>query len=241
MSFFETFRREDQGPLGPPPPPFRFGARRWPPVPGLGRWLVAAVILIVLFVVLNIAKSIYADWLWFQAEGYGSVYSKTIITQVWLFFAGAGVSLAFVLGNPLPALRLVRQRPQAGPRVIPVDEAALRRIVLTAAIAGSLILAIIFGSVAGGQWDTMLRYLNGQPFGEEDPVFGRDIGFFVFSLPAPQFMQGWALSLAIVTTLATAAVYMLRAGAAGAARLLGGAPFEMSTAIRAHLSGLLVI
>ena len=113
MSFFETFRREDQGPLGPPPPPFRFGARRRPPVPGLGRWLVAAVILIVLFVVLNIAKSIYADWLWFQAEGYGSVYSKTILTNVQPFFARAGVSPAFVLGNLLLALRLGNGRRQA--------------------------------------------------------------------------------------------------------------------------------
>src|SRR4030067_2448927 len=102
MSFFETFRREDQGPLGPPPPPFRFGAGLQQPIPGLGRWLVAAVILIVLFVVLNIAKSIYADWLWFQAEGYGSVDSKTIITKGLPFFAGAGVSLGLVLCHLRP-------------------------------------------------------------------------------------------------------------------------------------------
>jgi len=242
MSFFETFRREDQGPLGPPPPPFRVGERRLPPIPALGRWLAAGVILIVLYVVLNIAKSIYADWLWFQAEGYSSVYSKTIITKVWLFFTGAGVFLAFFLGNLLLALRLMRRPPQAGPRVIVVDEVGLRRIILVGIIAGSLFLAVIFGSIAAGQWDTMLRYLNGQPFGEEDPVFGRDIGFYVFSLPALQFMQGWALGAAVVTTIGVAGAYVLRASAATAARLLGGgAPFEMTTAIRAHLSGLLVI
>jgi uncharacterized membrane protein (UPF0182 family) len=238
MSFFETFRKRD---LGPPPPPFRFGTRRRQPFPALGRWLAAAVILIVLFIVLNIVKGIYTDWLWFQAEGYSSVYSKTIITKVWLFFAGAGVFLAFFLSNVLLAYRLVRQRPQAGPRIIVVDEAGLRRIILVGIIAGSLFLAVIFGSIAGGHWDTMLRYLNGKPFGEEDPVFGRDIGFFVFSLPALRFIQGWALAAAIVTTIAVAGAYILRATAAGAARLLGGAPFEMTTAIRAHLSGLLVI
>ena len=73
-------------------------------------------ILIILYVVLNIAKSIYADWLWFDAEGYSSVYSKTIITKVWLFFAGAGVFLAFFLGNLLLALRLMR-RPEGALRI----------------------------------------------------------------------------------------------------------------------------
>jgi len=198
------------------------------------------VVLVILYVVLNIAKGIYADWLWFDAEGYSSVYSKRIITKVWLFFAGAGVFLAFFLGNLLLAFRLMR-RPEGGPGIIAIDEAGLRRIILVAVIAVSLFLAVIFGSLAGGHWDTILLYLNSQPFGEEDPAFGRDIGFYVFSLPALRFIQGWALGAAVVTTLAVAGTYVLRTGIATASRLMGGAPFEMSTGIRAHLSGLLVI
>lgn len=243
MSFFDMFRREEQEPqepLGPPPPPFRIGAGRLGAFPGLARWVAIGVVLIILFVILNIAKSIYADWLWFDAEGYGSVYSKTILTKVWLFFAGAGVFLAFFLANVLVALRLMR-RPEGGPRVIPFDEAGLRRIIIVGIIAASLFLAVIFGSVASGRWDTILLYLNGQSFGQDDPAFNRDIGFYVFSLPALQFIQGWALGAVIVTTLAVAGAYILRTGVATAGRLMGGASFEVSAGIRVHLSGLLVI
>ncbi len=240
MSFFETFRRGDQEPLGPPPPPFRFGVRPGRPGGGLARWIAAGVVLVILYIVLNIGKGIYADWLWFDAEGYGSVYSKQIITKIWLFFAGAGVFLAFFLGNLLLALRLMR-RPEGAPRIIAIDEAGLRRIILVGIIAASLFLAVIFGSLAGGKWDTILLYLNGQSFGETEPAFNRDIGFYVFSLPALRFIQGWALGAAIVTTLAVAGAYVLRSGVATAGRLLGGAPFELTTGIRAHLSGLVVI
>ena len=68
---------------------------------------------------------------------------------------------------------------------------------------------LIFGSVAGGSWKTLLSWLNGVQFGREDPAFNRDIAFYMFDLPAFQLIQGWFLGLMIVSTIAAGAVYAL--------------------------------
>ena len=83
----------DHGPLGPPPVTFRFPrGGRFRRFSGWWRLGVAIAALIILYILADIGKGIYADLLWFDSVGYGSVYTKRLETRVWLFFAGAGRS-----------------------------------------------------------------------------------------------------------------------------------------------------
>jgi hypothetical protein len=93
-------RREDEGDLGPPPPPFRIGGRgrggrqrfELRSFGNYNRWIILGVVIILAYIVLNTLKSIYVDWLWFDGIGYRSVYSKVIGTQTWLFLAAPACS-----------------------------------------------------------------------------------------------------------------------------------------------------
>jgi uncharacterized membrane protein (UPF0182 family) len=233
MSFFdERYRPNEHEDLGPPPPVFRIAQRRLRFFGSLTRWLAVLVLLVLLFVVLNILKSIYADWLWFDSLGYRSVFSKTIVTRIWLFFAGAGVFLALFLGNVFVARRLAPAAEEGG-LIGSADRVAVRRVVLVGLMATALFLAVIFGSTAAGQWDSVLRFMNSQSFGLEDPAFHKDISFYVFKLPTLHFIQGWATAAVIVTTLFVAGLYALRF-------VLSGFAAQVTTPIKAHLSLLVV-
>src|SRR3990172_5116047 len=112
------------------------------------------------------------------------------------------------------------------------DPAAVRRVGLIGAVAVALFLAVIFGAQAAGQWDRILLFMNSQPFGEEDTAFHKDIGFYVFRLPALNFILGWSLGLVILTTVVVGGLYAFRL-------LLGG--FAGAPALaRPHVSLLLV-
>lgn len=233
MSFFdERYHPEDREDLGPPPPVFRIGRRRLRLFGSLSRWLAVLVLLIILYVVLDFVKGIYADWLWFESLGYSSVFSKKIITLIWLFFAGAGAFLALFLGNVLLAQRLAP--PAADSSLIAdVEPIAVRRIALVGLVALAAFLAVIFGSTAAGQWDSVLRFMNSQSFGLEDPAFHKDISFYVFKLPVLRFIQGWAMAATIVTTLFVTGLYAVRFA-------LRGFSVHATTPVRAHLSLLVV-
>src|SRR2546425_10486714 len=79
-----------------------------------------------------------------------------------------------------------------------------------------LIPAVFFGLAGGDEWDTLLRWLNAVPFGAADPVFGRDIGFYFFTLPVLEFVRGWLLVALVFIALGVVTLYLTR-GVIGAA------------------------
>ncbi|MGI8552580.1 MAG: UPF0182 family membrane protein [Dehalococcoidia bacterium] len=200
---------------------------------GSTRWLGALAIGFVFYTLASLAKSIYADWLWFQSLGYASVYSTEIVTKVWLFVAGAGLFLLLIAVNLVLARRLAPQGFEES-FVTDLDPATLRRIVAIGLIAGSIFLAVIFGSTAAGEWATVLRFLHRVPFSASDPTFKRDVGFYTFTLPLLRFLQSWLLGTTVIILLGVAGLY-------GFVFSLQGFTVRFSRAIKAHVGALVIL
>src|SRR4029077_7955442 len=75
-----------------------------------------------------------------------------------------------------------------------------------------VLLLIAFASAmrASARWQTVLAYLNAVPFGSPDPLFGRDLAFFVFDLPMFRMLLGWGTTLVIATLVLTVVIYVLQ-------------------------------
>jgi len=156
-----------------------------------GRVFLALAGLIVLFILASVAKSFYTEWLWFSSLGYGSVYTTILKTRLLVFFIAAIVFCLLLMGNLILATRLA---PQSEAHFWPwAIVSRLQRVVRWNVILGTAILSLIFGLVAQGNWQIILRFFNWQPFGVVDPVFHNEIGFYVFSLPYMHFLRGWFL------------------------------------------------
>lgn len=182
-----------------------------------------------LFVVANVGKSLYVDWLWFDSVAYLEVFRTVLIWKVSLFFAGAVLSVVVIGANIWLARRLAPVGPEES-FIEEVDAHAIRRIVTIALIAATVFMAVIFGSVSGGAWEIILSWRNAVPFGgEPDPVFNRDISFYLFDLPAFHFFQVYALWLLIVSAAGAAAVY-------GLSLSLQGFELNINRGMRVHLS-----
>jgi uncharacterized membrane protein (UPF0182 family) len=79
-------------------------------------------------------------------------------------------------------------------------------------IALILIASFYIASKGADQWNLLLRYLNQQPFGSTDPIFSRDIGFYLFSLPFYLFVREGLIVLFVAAGLVSLGWY-LRNGA----------------------------
>ncbi|MDA1009907.1 MAG: UPF0182 family protein [Chloroflexi bacterium] len=212
MSFFDDRGgRGDRGDLGPPPEPFRFGGsggggEMRSPVPL--KWIGVAAGLLIFFVVMNTLKSLYVDLLWFDSVEFGSVYRTVLRWRLVLFALGAVVAAAIIGANIMIARRFApRGLEESFIEEVNVD--SIRRIVTILLIAATLFMSVIFGTVIGGAWETILTWRNHVPFGVEDPQFGRDASFYIFTLPAYQLIQSWLLGVVIVSALGAGAVYAL--------------------------------
>jgi len=184
-----------------------------------------------LLILLNISKGLYTEWLWFNSLGYGSVYATILKTKVLIFFSAAIIFGILFLGNLVLATRLA---PQTEPSFWPwAIVRRLQPILRLNVILGTALLSLIFGLVAQGNWEVVLRFFNGQPFGIVDPVFYKEIGFYIFSLPFLNLIKGWLLGALIVTLLGSAGVYLL---SYAVQRL----KFDRAKPVLAHIGGLVI-
>ncbi len=196
-------------------------------------WIGLAISLVALVVAASLASDIYTAILWYESVGYEDVFWKRIgITALVRLVAGA-LAMAFVLLNLWAVAKEVgpvHLRRRYGN--LEIAEQVPRKwiaagIILTALLAGWWISALAFGDGAALAVAAWLRQV---PWGVADPHFGRDIAFYVFTLPVLSRATEFAL-LAILWTLA-----LVVAGYAliGTARIRDGR-LELEDGVRLHL------
>ena len=192
--------------------------------------LVLAVLLLLFG--LNWARSFYTDWLWFSGLGYQQVLLKVVTTKIWLFLVGGLLFAVIAGGNLYLVFRANREQgPWSEDGIRPQLYPAWRKL-LTWLCVG--IVGLIGWSVAAGvarQWDSILRFLSAVPFNQLDPIFQKDLGFFIFTLPVFHFIQKWLLSILVLVTLMVAVLSYLFCR-------LRGEVLTFSGRFRVHLTGL---
>ena len=67
---------------------------------------------------------------------------------------------------------------------------------------------MLMARIGSGQWLLWLRFFHDQPFGLADPIFSRDIGFYVFELPFLRFLSGFLLGGIVLSFVAVCVVYL---------------------------------
>ena len=188
------------------PPIARIGARR-----PRSRGLVLFVFLLALVLVLPALIQLAAEWFWFQEVGYERVFTTRLLTETLLALVVGGGVFGFFYGNLRFAQRGVVPEPPlvqvGGPGTVPVDVTRLlRRLVLP----GGLALGLLFGLGATRGWLGVQQFLHRVPFGATDPVFGRDLSYYIFTLPMVAGVTGLVTAMTMFTLIAVLFVYVLR-------------------------------
>ncbi len=200
--------------------------------PRVGLWLLLAVLILGAG---GQAVPLYTDWLWFKEVGFTQVFTTRLALNGWLFLGLGGTVFIFLFANLSLAARTAppdvywELEDQLGLPGRAILEPLVRRLLLPVV----LVIALFSGGRATAAWDTMLEYLNATRFGRVDPLFGQDLGFYVFELPVWRLLHGWATALVAGTLVLTAAVYVLQRSLVLTAR----GP-RLAGAARLHLLGL---
>jgi len=211
-------------PLAPPTPdPYRYDERdaRSDRTPFLlrarGRATVAVVGLGVPLLVAYVVTQFLADAIWFDELGQFGVHGRTVAAKAELFVLAGGAA-AIVIGANL-ALAVSRAK-MARTRGVTIALAAV------ALVAGSY-----FGSAASDSLQTFLLWRHRQSFGVVDPVHGKDVGFFVFTLPFELAVVQYLFVLLAVAAVSATIVYWGRG-------VIGFRPLRSTYDAQVHLAGI---
>lgn len=164
------------------------------------------------------ALSYWVDLLWFRSLGYGDVFWTTWRLHLGVFLVFA-VATFLILYTAFSALKRAHQAYLPSDHTIvlggqPVNlsvEPVLR--ILTLGI--SLVIALGTGATMASDWPTLALFWYAPRGGVADPILGKPLSFFLFTLPAWQSILGWMFTIAVVTCIA-AFLFALIAGGARA-------------------------
>jgi len=198
--------------------------------------LITAAVLIVGFFVLTTFAAIWTDRQWFAAADYPQVFSTMFWTRVGLFAVFALLMAGFVGVNMALAYRFRPMFRMPSPEQSGLERyrAAVNPIRLWLLIGASLLLGLFAGTSASGQWRSFMLWRNGGEFGNTDPYFDRDIGFYVFDLGWMHYLVDSVMAFTVVALLMAALVHYLYGGIQ-----LQSAHDRLTGAAQAQLSALL--
>lgn len=173
--------------------------------------ITAAAILFLGLIFGHSSAVLYTDWLWFKSLNLSLLFTRVLNIQVLL-----GLGFGLVSGLLFYLNGLLSQR--WGGTVVPapreyVQFSAMDQLSgkISPLLKGaSVLLGVVMAFYAAAQWQVLLNFLYGVPFGQTDPLFAHDIGFYIFKLPFIDFLLGWLLRLLFVSFLATLFIFAFR-------------------------------
>src|SRR5215831_9025316 len=181
--------------------------------------IIAGIVLSICLILLGVTGDFLVDWLWFSTTGYLGVFWTTIAAEAEVFFAVFVATVIILWVNGSLASRFGRSpwtyRPAdvewkptgivTLPDVLEFMRHRLPWPFVTASGASVLAVLVAWGEVHN--WGVFLRFLYHVPYGANDPLYGKDIGFYLFALPAYVVIKNWILLTLLLSALFAGAIY----------------------------------
>ncbi|RQW87218.1 MAG: UPF0182 family protein [Geobacter sp.] len=177
--------------------------------------ILAALILVLPF--LASLLNLYIDWQFFAETGYSEVLTASLLAKIGCGLFFGVLLLAFLLINLIPALR--SRFPRAAITIMEgtvyqLKTAEAERLIKPIALIAAFILALFAGNWGALQWEKLLLFRNMLPVGTTDPILGKDIGFYLFSLPFLQILAAFSRLTSLFGIVMVSVVYFVNGGIA---------------------------
>ncbi|HID55234.1 TPA: UPF0182 family protein [Candidatus Poribacteria bacterium] len=176
------------------------------------RKIVAIIlILIAVWILGRLIISVYPEYLWFKHLNYASVFTRIFWTKVAMGVTATVLLLGLTLGNLYLIWRFSTTLSPAIIDAMPLGrpDFDLRKYIFVALSILSIFFSLILGYSTASHWEVVLRYFNsdGIKFNLIDPIFHKDVGFYIFKMPFLRYIYGWIFGIFLLITIATVVVY----------------------------------
>jgi len=185
-------------------------------------------IVVFLFLFILLAKwggHLYVDWLWFKSLNYQFVYITRYASELLLSVAVFILAFLLLFLNLMLTRRTITSSIQSSRQVeeggvVTLQSSPLIKFVNNKTLTivfflVSVLMSLMVSSSVTGDWVILQKFFHPSPFGLNDPIFNKDVGFYVFQLPFFQFLYKLSVSLIILIAIWVALAYFLASVASG--------------------------
>ncbi len=152
-------------------------------------WFIRSIVGIIIILILSISGlvGLYTDYLWFDAMGFSQIFLIGFFSKIKLFFAAAIFFFLFAAVNLWISSKFTDVKKSV--------------VSFKTKLSIVVVLSFIIGLITSSGWLKVLQYLNQTPFNIPDPIFMKDVSFYIFSLPFYSLAWTFLMGCVIVTTI----------------------------------------
>ena len=155
--------------------------------------------------------SLYVDWLWFKDVKFEKIFTTKLNAQVIAAFAGVLIGFIISYINIRISMQATKDRaivPSFHNQAMP--QLGILRHFDRIKIIVPVLIGLFVGLLLNNNWLTFLYYLNGVDSGYSDPIFGKDISFYLFTLPVYEIISSVLLLILVLSLVISALNYVLK-------------------------------
>lgn len=172
---------------------------------------IGIAIIFLLFFSFSTIVTFVTDWWWFAEVGQTEVFIKPLITKIIISLVIAAIAAVFFLTNFLIAMRSKTAWTALIPEALLGTPVSLdSRILKKLGIIASIVLSLLLGLLTAVNWQEILKFFFSTAFGEFDPIFKKDIAFYIFSLPVFNIGLGILRLLIVISLISSGIIYILK-------------------------------
>lgn len=194
---------------------------------------LSLVIFFILLFVTVVVTSFYSDWLFFNETGFNDVFIKTMTYKAFTGIVFGLIYLIFGLLNLFIAKRMdfpERAYLSIDGMVLPIKIENIERIIMPLSFTAVVVLSLLTAQWGALKWEELLVFLNSVEMGTKDPIFAKDVSFYLFSLPFIESLKGFIGFTLVSTCLIVAINYLFRGGI-----VFTGTFFSINKKVKIHI------
>lgn len=168
-------------------------------------------VLFVIFVFFSNLIVLITDWWWFNEVGFTEVFLKSLGSKIVIFLAVFIFSLLFLW------LNFLFSTASKIPWITSLPESLIgqplnldNRIAARIAFLASLLVALFLGLISASAWQDILKFISATPFKETDPIFAKDVAFYIFTLPVLELGLGLLRTIVVMAFFGCGLIYIFR-------------------------------
>ena len=177
------------------------------------RWKIWAIVAgIVVLLSLSRILSIYVSALWFESLGYAEVYWQIFKLKLALF-AGSALLTALLLSATFMLFQRLFGAYAFENRTIILNNQPFQfspaKVIRPLGWVVAALFGLIYGFNQKEHWRQFSLYWNQPSSPVYDPIFGKSLSFYLFSLPLYDLINSWLLGVTFIILVAALAYSLL--------------------------------
>ncbi len=168
------------------------------------------IVIFLVFIFFSSLVSLIIDWWWYQEVEFTEIFVKSLSAKAIIGFGVGVFSAVFLISNLYFAVSSKVPWMVSIPEELFSQRMSINdRIIRKLGIGISIVISLLIGFIASGSWQDILKFLSATEFGKVDPLFGKDISFYVFTLPIYFFAIGLVKILVFLSLVSCGVIYTL--------------------------------